>query len=122
MAVAPTELAVMLAPFDFTPDPDSTWQPDLLVAIDAEIGEQRLEGGALLVVEIRSGRGLKDRSLKRAAYEEAGVPTYWLVDPIELSMTVLELDADGHYAETARLVGDGALAVERPFPVTVSLR
>ncbi len=118
---SPAELAVMLAPFDFKPDPDSTWQPDLLVAVDAEIGEKRLEGRPLLVVEIRSGRGLKDRALKKVAYEEAGVPTYWLVDPIEPSLTVLELDDDGRYVETARLVGDGSLPVVRPFPVAVSL-
>ena len=40
----------------------------------------------------------------------------------EPSLSVLELDAEGRYAETARLVGDGSLVVDRPFPVTVSLR
>ena len=122
MAANPDSLAVMLPPFDYKPDPDTTWQPDLLIAVDDEIGEKRLEGRPLLVVEIRSGRGLKDRSLKKASYEEAGVPTYWVVDPIEPSLSVLELDDEGRYAETARLVGDGSLVVDRPFPVTVSLR
>ncbi|MBC7373653.1 MAG: Uma2 family endonuclease, partial [Frankiales bacterium] len=49
--------------------------------------------------------------------QEAGVPSYWLVDPDDGVDTVLELQ-DAVYVEVAR----GAnVTVQQPFPVTVSL-
>jgi len=62
-----------------------------------------------------TGRELEDRALKRVAYAEAGVPSYWMVDPDEPSLVVLELDQNGEVVETARPEGDGALPVERPY-------
>ena len=118
----PVQLEVMISPFDYKPDPQTTLQPDLLVARRVDVGELRLERTPLLVVEVRSGRGLSDRTFKRAAYEEAGVPSYWIADPEEPSLTVLELDPAGHYAEQARIAGDDVLHVERPYPVEVRLR
>jgi Uma2 family endonuclease len=118
----PVQLEVMISPFDYKPDPQTTLQPDLLVARRVDVGELRLERTPLLVVEVRSGRGLSDRTFKRAAYEEAGVPSYWIADPEEPSLTVLELDLAGHYAEQARIAGDDVLHVERPYPVEVRLR
>jgi len=56
---------------------------------------------------------------QRAAYEREGVASYWLVDPDEPSMTVLELGPDGRYAEVAQGSGDDQVVVGRPFPVTV---
>jgi Uma2 family endonuclease len=119
----PAELAVLLAPFDYKPDKDTTFEPDLLVARRADVvGAKRLERRPLLVVEVRSGRGLRDRTFKRVAYEEAGVPSYWIADPEEPSLTVLELDPAGHYAETARIAGDEVLLLGRPYPVELRLR
>ena len=46
----------------------------------------------LLVVEVLSpGTRKSDRGSKRLAYEEAGVPVYWIVDPVEPSLTALHL-------------------------------
>ena len=48
---------------------------------------------------------------------EAGVPSFWLVDPDDGVVTVLEL-VDGAYREQAR---GAQVTVEQPFPVTVRL-
>ncbi len=118
----PAELAVLLAPFDYKPDKDTTFEPDLLVARRVDVvGAKRLERRPLLVVEVRSGRGLRDRTFKRAAYEEAGAPSYWLADANEPSLTVLELNADGRYVEHAHIAGGEPLRVERPYPVELRL-
>ena len=55
--------------------------------------------GADLVVEIvsnsKEGRH-RDLQEKRGDYAEAGVPEYWIVDPMEKMISVLELE-DGRY-------------------------
>ncbi len=48
----------------------------------------------------------------------AEVPSYWLVDPLGPSLTVLELDA-GSYVERAVVRGDERYRARRPFPVEV---
>ena len=59
-----------------------------------------------------------DLGTKRLAYEAAGVPAYWLVDPDVPSLTVLELDA-GRYVERATVTGGEAFHATVPFAVTV---
>ncbi|MGH9083535.1 MAG: Uma2 family endonuclease, partial [Acidimicrobiales bacterium] len=73
----------------------------------------------LLVVEIAStSTAVTDRTLKRAVYEEAGVPSYWLVDPVEPSLTVLELGG-GAYREVATVRQDESFGATLPFPVSI---
>ena len=59
-----------------------------------------------------------DKGSKRLAFEGAGVPSYWLVDPDAPSLTVLEL-VGGAYAEVAFVPGEERFTAARPFPVTV---
>ncbi len=53
--------------------------------------------GADLVMEVVSadpkGRR-RDRVIKRAEYAKAGIPEYWIVDPIRRQITVLHLQGD----------------------------
>ncbi len=49
-------------------------------------------------------------------FEQGGVPSFWMVDPLTPSVTVLEL-RDGAYAELALLSGDEQHDADRPFPV-----
>ena len=54
----------------------------------------------MLVVEVLSPSTASDLGTKRLAYEAAGVPAYWLVDPHEPRLTVLALH-DGRYVSEA---------------------
>jgi Uma2 family endonuclease len=78
-----------------------------------------LERTPLLLVEVgsRSTR-LVDLGTKRLAYEAAGVPEYWLVDPDGPSLTVLRL-VDGRYEEAAKVTDDEPYVATYPFPVTI---
>ena len=45
----------------------------------------------------------------------------WLVDPIEPSITVLEL-VDGAYTERAHLTGNETVSLSSPYPVALCAR
>ena len=71
----------------------------------------------LLAVEVLSPSTRRhDLALKRRVYAEGGVASYWICDPGEPSVTVLEL-VDGDYVQTGRAVGEQAIAVAAPFAV-----
>ncbi len=57
-----------------------------------------LDGVPDLVVEALSTDRQRDLALKRAWYAEAGVPEYWILDPVNDTLTVLELSG-GEYVE-----------------------
>lgn len=116
-AGCPRDLRVLFAPFDVSLAEDTVMQPDLLVAPRSQFTDRELVGAPLLVIEVASPSTRRvDRSLKRDRFEEAGIASYWLVDPAEPSVTVLEL-VDGRYVEVARVVGDEVASVTRPFAV-----
>ncbi len=119
MAAAGQEHFVVPAPFDFYVSEVTYFEPDIVVALDTDVGRARLERTPLLLVEVgsRSTR-LIDQGTKRLAYEAAGVPEYWLVDPDDPSLTVLRL-VDGRYEEAAKVVGDEPYVATYPFPVTI---
>ena len=114
---APPDLEVFL-PVDVRLSPARQIAPDLGVVRREEATGRRLDAPPLLVVEVLSpSTRTIDLVLKRRVLEEAGVPSYWLVDPDDGVVTVLEL-AGGAYREVAQ--GDD-VTVERPFPVRVRL-
>ncbi len=118
-AAAGEEHLVVPAPFDFYVSEVTSFQPDIVVALDADVGEARLDCPPLLLVEVGSpSTRLLDLGTKRLAYEAAGVPAYWLVDPDEPSLTVLRLVA-GRYQEEAKVTGDEAFQATYPFAVTI---
>jgi Uma2 family endonuclease len=58
---------------------------------------ERFWEGADLVMEVVSGdrkARQRDRVIKRAEYAKAGIPEYWIVDPIRKQITVLFLHGD----------------------------
>jgi len=113
------EHEVLVAPFDVRFSRVTVVQPDVLVARKADVAPARLEVAPLLVIEVLSpSTRLIDLGTKRLAYEAAGVPAYWLVDPATPSLTVLHL-AEGRYVEHAMVVGGEVYEATVPFPVTV---
>lgn len=75
---------VVNAPIDLELDDTNIVQPDLVVVLNDRrsiVTPSRMRGVPNLVVEILSpATAAVDRSLKRALYEGAGVPEYWIVD------------------------------------------
>lgn len=119
---APDDLAVLGANFGFWYDDPFYVMPDITVIRRADCEERGTSVAPLLVVEVHSpSTRRRDLLGKWNVYAEAGVPWYWLVDPVEPSLTVLFL-RDGLYVETARIRGTEELVVEEPFAVTVRLK
>jgi Uma2 family endonuclease len=115
----------LVAPYDVKVSVKKNFQPDLLVLPDRE------STLPVLVVEVLSKYGRRyDRQTKRAAYQAAGIASYWIVDPGEPSVTVLELDDDNSdgdkggddgdrdgYREVGVIRGDDLVELTRPYPV-----
>ncbi len=111
-------LKVMLAPFDVALATDTVMQPDLLVARREQFTARDLPGAPLLAVEVLSPSTRHiDLSLKRARFEEAGVTSYWVVDPLAPRITAWEL-VDGAYRSVAEVTGEETFSTDVPFPVT----
>lgn len=70
-----------------------------------------VEGIPDLVVEALSSNRARDLVMKRAWYEAAGVPEYWIIDPTNNQITVLELNG-ATYVERATLGGDETLTTQ----------
>ncbi len=95
-------------------------QPDVLVARFDQLTDKNLPAAPVLAAEVLSPSGrLVDLNLKRAHYQRMGTPSYWVLDPDVPDLLVLELDADGRYAEVARVVADEVFEAHRPFTVRV---
>ena len=115
---------VFYAPLRLQLRPGKFREPDLLLLLDADDprNQNRFWLGADLVVEIVSPDDPeRDTVVKRADYEEARIPEYWIVNPLDESVTVLALGPDG-YAEHGRF-GRGERASSRlldGFAISVS--
>lgn len=119
----PPRLEVFGSPLDVRLSDRTVVEPDVLVVRREDATGPRLTGVPLLVVEVLSDstRG-HDLLLKRDRYADAGVPTYWVVEPVTAELAVLEL-AGGTYVEVSRhLLRDGPVRSARPFAVTLDLR
>lgn len=118
-AACPPDSEVFFAPVDFQPNRRTSVQPDVLVVRRADVGAKNLTLPFLLAVEVLSpSTRRKDLLLKHSVYAEAGVSSYWTVDPIAPSVTCWDL-VDDAYVEAGRAAGDEALTVQRPYPVTL---
>lgn len=105
-------LGVLLyAPFLMRlPTRPSGREPDLLFVASEHadrLRETYVDGPADLVVEIVSPESdARDRSVKVAEYEAAGIPEYWLVDQLRGEALFYRLGEDGRY-HLAPLDADG---------------
>jgi Uma2 family endonuclease len=118
-AACPTDLLV-LGTINVDREPATNLQPDLTVIRVQDIDQPATAIRPVLVVEVLSPSTSRfDRTLKRQLYAELGIPSYWLVDPDEPAITVLEL-RDADYVDVQRLAGTDRAAVVNPFPVTLA--
>jgi Uma2 family endonuclease len=119
-AGAPADLVVLTAPLDVTLSPDTAVQPDLLVARRDQFADANLPVAPMLAVEILSpSTRLVDLNLKRAAYERAGVASYWVVDPGVPRLVAWELQDQG-FVQVADVAGSATFATHRPFKMTLT--
>jgi len=102
----PEHLEVLVGPLEFRPTRRRAVLPDLLVVRCDDAGPRWIEEPLLLAVEVVAAETrMVDELLKRRVYEQAGVASYWMVDPENASLTVLELEG-GRYVERAVVGGD----------------
>lgn len=92
---------ILVAPLRLQVRPGRFREPDVLMLLHAEDprNQDAFWLGADIVVEIVSpDRPERDLEEKPRDYAEAGIPEYWIVNPLDESVTVLVLE--GHtYAE-----------------------
>lgn len=122
-SACPRDLQVFVAPLDVDLAPNSVVEPDVLVAARSQLTTKDLAGPPQLAVEVLSPSTRSvDLLLKKARYERAGCPSYWVLDPgsdqAEVTLTAWEL-VDGAYVEAARATGAHAWRATRPFEVTI---
>ena len=73
----------------------------------------------LLAVEISSPSSHgRDQVRKERIFEQAGVASYWILDPEVSSLTAWEL-REGRYAAVASIAGDEEWTASLPFQVTL---
>jgi Uma2 family endonuclease len=116
---------VLAAPFDVKLSFKTVVQPDLIVFLhkngEIEALSKLVKNIPNLVVEIASPSTAKhDRQRKFQAYEQAGIPEYWIVEPNHRSVEVFALDA-GTYCKVGVFRGEQTVIsqVVPDFPVAV---
>lgn len=111
---------VFYAPIDLDLPGGQRVEPDLVVAPIASVGDTRLSLPVLLVVELVSpSTAVWDTVAKRAAYAEAGIEHYWLVDTRkgQERFTALSLPAG---ASEYQIVVESDEEIDAQDPVAVS--
>jgi len=117
---ASPEFEVILAPFDFNPEPGTVLQPDVLVIRRGTAEAQRVVVPPVLAIEVLSpSHPTVDRVTKRALYARFGIEHYWLVDPAGPAIEVLRRDGLG-YVDVVTVTGGDTLHVDAPFELAVS--
>ncbi len=114
---------VFVSPIDVELSPHDIVQPDLVVVLQEHreiVLPTRIQGTPDLVVEVLSDSTEQlDRVLKKAIYQRAGVPEYWIVDPRRQQIEQYVLSAEGVY-ELRQRAGE-AITSYRLSGLTVDL-
>jgi Uma2 family endonuclease len=110
------------APIDLDLVDEQRAVPDIVVIADEYIGEKRLTGPALLVVEIISpGTRRRDYGIKARAYAASGVEHYWIVDAHADRVVAHRLAASGTYEIVLDQVG-GVVELHEPVAAVFTLK
>ena len=108
---------VLVAPLRVQIRPGKYREPDILLVRDAH--DPRRQNafwlGADLVVEIVSAdRPERDTVEKPLDYAEAGIPEYWIVNPLNETVTVLDLQENAYTLQTVFRRGQTATSMVLP--------
>ena len=115
----PAHLELLFAPFDIPLAEDTVLQPDVVVVRRVDNAFDPGNPELVLAVEVLSpSTRLIDLNLKKARLEQAGIPSYWVVDPLEPMLIAWEL-RDAAYVEAARVHSDESWSATLPFEVTI---
>lgn len=117
-AACPAEMETLVAPLDWRPDIRTSLQPDVLVLKNRDLSATVNESMILAVEVLSPSTRRKDEIYKRSKYEDAGVRSYWIVDPEGPSILALEL-IDGRYVTVGAATGDEPVTLDKPFTLTV---
>lgn len=92
---------------------DTVVQPDLVVVCDeAKLDERGCRGAPDWVVEIPSPHtARKDQIRKRDLFERHGVREYWLIQPLDGTLTIYRLRSDGSFGPPEILETNGKTPV-----------
>ncbi len=116
--------AVLYAPLRLRIRDGKFREPDILLVRDANDSRRQNDywRGADLVMEVVSPDDPdRDTRVKRLDYAEAQIPEYWIVNPIDESVTVLTLRGDAYEEHGAFGRGQSAQSVHlEGFSVEVS--
>ncbi|MFI7063238.1 Uma2 family endonuclease [Kribbella sp. NPDC050124] len=119
-AACPSGIEVLVAPVDYRPTPEHLLQADVIICHPDDHDPRYAVKPLLLAVEILSpSTRMLDLLLKRGVYEQAGVRSYWILDPEKETLTVLEL-VDGVYVERDVVSGEKVYDATLPFPVRIA--
>jgi Uma2 family endonuclease len=94
--------------------PDKFREPDLLLLLDRDDprSDNRYWSGADLVLEVVSpDKPERDLVEKVFDYAEAGIPEYWIVNPLNATITVLILQGDAYVEHGIFARGEQATSV-----------
>ena len=99
---------------------DTVVQPDLLIVCDREkIDARGIRGAPDWVAEVLSPSNVRhDRVVKLPAYERAGVREVWLIDPVDLTVSIHRLEA-GRYGRATILELKGQTQIAAVPGVTI---
>ena len=115
-----TDWHMVMGPFYVPLSLHTVLVPDIVVAPHSNFTERGVRVQPSLIVEVRSRSTARfDATLKRDLYADAGVPHYWLVDPVAPAISVLEL-VDGSFVQRARATDAEPLTISHPFPVQLT--
>lgn len=97
--LSPVDTFPLLAKGDDLNKADSVVQPDVLITCDREqILEKGIVGPVAWCLEVLSpSTSFKDQTQKLALFEEAGIPEYWLFNPVNCHLHVYLLGPDRRY-------------------------
>ena len=102
---------VLFAPLRLQIRPGKQREPDMLLVLDEHDprNQDRFWLGADLVVEIVSADNPERDTVEKVAdYAEAQIPEYWIVNPLDETITVLVLAGDAYAAHGVFRRGDRA--------------